>query len=543
MIKKIFLLFPLIALEFPFFAQDIELPDISTEIGGDSVLVNEEDLPVFKNRVTNINGSGDLVPKLPEIQSPESENLNSSFEEKSEKTLFAEGLVGGGFPGLFKCDFSLFLLFGSEPFKLTFSHDSAEGYVGEPLTSNYFDRKTNLFLQKTFSKNDFSLSLDCEYNSSAEGLQNQFPLFTSLNRDFVELKPKLSYIFNDYFSLNFLLDSYFYTRYSRSSLSTSLEALPSIFYESDYVMINPLLEAKFSFNKFYGILGGQYSFMPNIYGLDNSLCDTVLHRADFSLELGWQSDFTKIYASAAAIVGNFNSGQNVIVPFNAGIEYALPVYFSNRRFYIEAEGGLKSESSTPLLLEEKYKFSLLTFIPEENAFWYAKANLSLPLKSSFTGRAFVEYRQNAFNTGFWEVDYSEESKNYGLYTFSKKELQLLITKFTLSYHYGIFTLSGSWNSNWLDLPALENIQLLSINLALQNQDALWGCELEGMYSFENSLTVPLLNFEGFIAITSSVRIVLSASDIVKLVTGEKRTYGGDFIGRGGSASLFMKFFL
>lgn len=544
--KKLYTVLIFFSFIFCGFSQDIELPDISTDIVSDSVNVSDDDLPDFKNRVTNIDSSGNIVPELPQIESPETETL-SSFESSETKNLFAEGLVGGGFPALFRCDFSLFRLYGTEPFSLKFSHNSAAGYTGESLSADFFDRDTSLEIQKSFSKNKFSFSIDGSYNSLAEGLQNQTPLFTSLNKEFVSADADFQFDFSEYFSLEFNLPSYFYTRYSRTSLSLdSIKSLevPNIFYESAYFALMPQLNAEFSFKEFYGIFSGKYSFVPNLYGLDKSVQDsTIFHRGKFGIELGWKTDFVKVYANAAAVVGNFINGENVLVPFCAGVEYSIPVYFSNRRFSIGAEGGLGSKENSAAELEQKYKFSALTFLPDETAFWYGKFNLSVPLKSSFSGTVEAEYKQNALNSGFWEPDYSDNSKSYGVYSYSKNDLKLLSTAFSLSYHYKILTLSGGWKSNWLDVPVLENIQLLTLQFALQDENALWGIEIQGMYSFENSLTVPLINFEGFIGITPSVRIVLNATDVVKLVTAEKRSYAGEYIGRGGSASLLMKFFL
>lgn len=546
-------------------AQDIELPDISTTIGNDSVSVELTDLPDFKNRVTEIDGSGNIVPQLPQIEKPEDTELSSSLAEENQKSLYAQGMVGGGFPCLFNCDFSLYTINGVQPFKLDFSHNSANGYVGQSLNGNYFDRDTQLFAYKKFVAGNFSLQLEGNYFSNSEGFQNKTPLFTSINKDYIKLGMDFGFIVNENFDLKLNLNSSFYNRYSQTSDIKAIENIPSFLYQAGYLFASPELITDFYFKHFSAYLSGQYVLNTNLYGLekdfgyinkfkneDSEIQKELIfgndetrmsHRGVFSVGLKWQNDSAKIYGNASAVIGNYLNGQNVIVPFNAGVEYSIPVYFSNRRFTIGAEGGMQSFENSVWDLENKYKFSVLSFIPEETSFWYGNFNLSVPLKSSFTGKAFVEYKRNALGNNTWEADYTEDYRTCGVYGYSKRELQLLTTEFALSYHYKIFTLSGSWHSNWLDVPLLENIQLLGLQLNLQDENARWGIDLQGLYSFENSLTVPLVNFEGFIGITPAVRVVLNATDIVKLVKAEKRVYAGEYIGRSGTASLLLKFFL
>ena len=70
-------------------AQDIELPDISTTIGNDSVSVDLGDLPDFKNRVTEFDGSGNLTyaaagQSMGGTSTFDGETINVTFENGYE---------------------------------------------------------------------------------------------------------------------------------------------------------------------------------------------------------------------------------------------------------------------------------------------------------------------------------------------------------------------------------------------------------------------------------------------------------------------------
>ena len=97
----------------------------------------------------------------------------------------------------------------------------------------------------------------------------------------------------------------------------------------------------------------------------------------------------------------------MIVPFNVGISSLFPVYFSNRRVSILAEGGIESYKQKSFNLEEKFKFTNCNLNPSEVSEWYGRFSFSVPLKTSFTGSAEIEYRKTAYNNGRWNPKYNE----------------------------------------------------------------------------------------------------------------------------------------
>jgi hypothetical protein len=58
----------------------------------------------------------------------------------------------------------------------------------------------------------------------------------------------------------------------------------------------------------------------------------------------------------------------------------------------------------------------------------------------------------------------------------------------------------------------------------------------------NADIIPIIDMSAFFRLTQAVRLAVSVEDIVKLISGDSRTYAGDYIDRSGSASILVKFF-
>ena len=230
--------------------------------------------------------------------------------------------------------------------------------------------------------------------------------------------------------------------------------------------------------------------------------------------------------------------ESVIVPFTVGIESSFPVYFANRRVSIIAEGGIDSYKPKSYELEEKFKFTNLNWNPTEVSEWYGRFNLNIPLKTSFTGSAGLEYRQTAYENGRWQPVYDDV---FSIYGYEIKDFKVLATDFGLTYHQVLLSLSGNWHSNWMDCAVGENIQTVKFDMNIQEEDSKWGVKVNCMLPINDEMETPLVNAEGFVRVTPSVRAVLSINDVIKLYKGETRKYAGKYEGRGGSAAMLLKF--
>ena len=522
--------------------QNIELPEVTTVISGDSEKAGEDALPDFSDVLKLPSGSGGVEPVLPEVQSADNAGIVSGKAKPVEKSVYAEGLIGGGYPASFTGNISVARTIGASPFKFSFEHDSAQGYANHTLTEGYSDRTTKLSIDKQYKKNHFEWGASGSYKSAQDGLQGNVTtgIWSSdgktkieetkiglLNRDFYNAGGNISYTFDNGFSVGAAAATDFYNRYT----DIACQQIKTV----SFFSVEPSLLLRWAG---YGFETG----FTTDYDYDTEFSENILfpesHRVKFKIDLQWKNDFIRLYGNAAAVIGKNIMDEAVIVPFTVGIDSSFPVYFANRRVSIRAEGGIDSYKPKACKLEEKYKFTNLNWNPEEVSEWYGRFNLSIPLKSSFTGTAGVEYRQTAYDNGRWQPEYDDASSIYG---YKVNDFQALITDFSLAYHYGIFTLSGSWHSNWLDVPVLENIQTVKFDVNVEDEDSKWGADLNCLLPINKEIDTPVVNAEGFVRVTSAVRAILSVNDIIKLYKGETRTYAGKYAGRGGSASLLLKF--
>ena len=512
-------------------AQNIELPEVTTVISGESEKAGEDSLPDFSDVLKLPVGSGDLQPELPEEESSDNTDIAAGKAKPVEKSVYAEGLIGGGYPAFFTGNISVARTIGASPFKFSFEHDSASGYAKHSLTDGYSDRTTKLSIEKEYKKNQLKWGAFGSYKSASDGLQGNLIYDDSkvglLNRDLYNAGGNISYFFDNGFSLGTSAGVDFYNRYADIACS-------------QIKTVTFFTLAPSAFIRWQGH-GFDTGFTAD-YDYDTEFSENILfpnsHRAKFKLDLEWKNDIIRLYGNAAAVVGKNIMDDSVIVPFTVGVESSFPVYFANRRVSLCLEGGIDSDKPKSYELEEAYKFTNLNWNPLEVSEWYGKFNLSIPLKDTFTGTAGVEYRQTAYDNGRWQPDYGVKTP---IYSYSVKEFKGLSTEFGLTYHQGILGISGSWHSNWMDQPADENIQTVKFDVNIQDENSKWGVDVNCTLPINEEMETPLVNAEGFVRITQSVRAVLSLNDLIKLYKGETRTYAGIYEGRGGSAALLLKF--
>ena len=520
-------------------AQNIELPEVTTVISGDTETAGADALPDFSDVLKIPAGSGGVEPVLPEVEASENTDIAAGKTKPVEKSVYAEGLIGGGYPAFFTGNISVARTIGASPFKFSFEHESALGYANHSVNDGFSDRTTKLSVEKNYKKNHLEWGASGVYKSASDGLQGN--LFYDdakyglvkiglLNRDFYSAGGNITYSFDNGFSIGAAADTDFYNRYAEISC-------PQIKTVS-YFSVIPSVMLRWQGNGFDTGFTAEYDY-------DTEFSENILfpksHRAKFTLDLQWKNDFIRLYTNASAVVGKniMQEETPVIVPFTVGIDSSFPVYFANRRVSISAEGGIDSYKPKAYELEGNYKFTNLNWNPTEVSEWYGRFNLSIPLKTSFTGAGGVEYRQTAYDHGRWQPDYNEVSSIYG---YTIKNYQILTTDFSLAYHQGILSVSGNWHSNWLDVPVMENIQTVKFDVNIQDENSKWGTDINCLLPINDEMEAPVVNAEGFVRITSSVRAILSVNDIIKLYKGETRTYAGKYAARGGSAALLLKFF-
>ena len=521
------------------FAQDaaeenqIELPDLTTVVSGSNQQEDFAPAPDFDDVLELPFNSGDVVPVLPSASEGNEADVINATNDAMQKDIYAEGTIGGGYPASFTGDFEISRLYGADPFKISFAHESSAGYAGHNLASGYNNHSTVIGVEKDFIRKKLRWGFSGHYEDLGNGFQSRVESIAANNQDAVGLSANFLWSLPNDFTLSFIAGSEFYYRFADITHNSSKSfEVPKWIKNTSRVTADPELKISWFHNGF------EISF-DALYNLE--AWDNVSNRGEFGLDFAWHNEKIKFYANAGVVVGNYIGDNSVIAPFTLGFETNLPVYFSDRELNLTLCGGLASERNTTAQLERTYKFSGLENLSSETSDWYGKASLLVPLKTSFTGTIAAGLYHTAFGNGVWTPDYDNSTSLVsGLYTYSPKNRNELYTDFAFTWKYKLFAATAKYHANWLENPVLENKHTIDVNLALQSQKGLWGASVETAYILDSS-DKPVISLEGYVQASSAVRIVLSVNDMLKLLGAEERSYAGQYAGSSGNASLFVKF--
>lgn len=554
----------------------IVLPDVSTEIQGGAPKAGKSAVPDFSSVIPE-RQTEDLVPRLPDAVRPDSSVVQAlGFSASENKTVYAEGLAGIGFPGFFTGNFSVYSQSGPSPFRISFGHETSNGYSGNSLSSGFFDKDTLVSAEKAFSFSKGKLVFSGLYNSLNDGLQNRSENISDVTREIMKAGGEFSLSLPKGFSFGADFKGSRYRRFGTivgkvNGLAASESGeIPSFAKSVDIVDLQPEISFGFKRENFFA----EFSAFYNLYldaadsfssaslsqassssslssesgsGNSSGLSESseslkVSNRGDFSLAAGFENDFIKAFGKAGIVAGTNLNGNSLVVPFEVSADFKIPVDFSLRPLKISVSGGLESFQPKIDCLEIKNTFSAFSVLPSETSDWFGKLDFSLPVKDSFAFNVQGEFRKTAFSNGTWTADYDDEQKFVsGLYSYSKKDMTQMNTKFNVSYRtdFGIF--GGTWESFWLDKAANVSGQFVSLNYSFQSENSFFTLDALLGFSPADDDKTPLFGFEAAFKVSPAVRLALSGSDIVKLVFGKARTYAGQYIQRSGNIALLAKF--
>ena len=509
----------------------IELPDLTTVVSGSSQEEEIAPAPDFDDVLELPFNSGDLVPALPAASANGESNPVTAANDAMEKDIYAQGTIGGGYPASFTGDFEVSRLYGADPFKISFAHNSAAGFAGHSLSDGYGNHFTLIGVEKDFIRNKINWGFAGRYEDLQNGFQSRTEGIAAYNQDAIGLSANFLWKLPKDFELSLLAGSEFYYRFADITKNSNPDfAVPQWIKNTSRITADPQLKISWLHKGF------ELSF-DALYNLE--AWSKVSNRGQFDLNFGWHNDKLKFCADAGLVVGNLIGNNKVLVPFTLGFETSLPVYFSDRQLNLSLYGGLASERKTSAQLEREFKFSGLEDFSTESSDWYGKINLLVPLKTSFTGTVAAGFYNTAFSNGVWIPDYSGAIES-GLYKYIQKDRKQLYTDFAFTWKYKLFAATAKYHANWLENPVLENKHTISVNFALQSSKGLWGVSLDTAYILDSS-DKPVINLEGYIQASSAVRIVLSVNDMLKLLGAEERPYAGQYVANSGNASLLVKF--
>ena len=528
------------------YADEISLPAVTTVISGQTLTAGKEAVPDFNNVLPGPETAAAPIPELPAEKTDVPQPSETAVQKQdAEKDIYAEGLVGGGYPGYFTGNFSLYRSKGENPFLLKFAHESASGYAGKAFTDGYFDAQTDVFGKKTLTAGSTVWNFTGSYNNAENGFQSVSSAFYDMTKQTLAGGFSADTACTENFMLYTAVSGDWYNRYGGKAQDITV---PDAQKNVSMLSFDPSVKGEWTLNSVKIGLEAKYNLEnstgsnSSISGYGSDLTDKATHRGLFGLDISWSNDTFTVFEKAGLVAGTAVGGNSVILPFSVGASVKCVTPLSPREMSLSAEGGLSSEQRTYKDLERAFKFTYLSFIPGETTDWYGIFKASVPVADRFTVAENVEYRKTAFDNGVWEPDYDHIAVS-GLYAFVQNDQTIMKTVSSLSADTGIMTATVDWTSYWIDVPVLENKQTVGVSAAVQDKTASKGVEATARFEIGSDAdTVPEIGASCFTRVSKAVRIAVKADDIVKLLTGDTRTYAGKYVTRSGYAAVLVKFF-
>ncbi len=522
--------------------EDILLPGLTTTVSGDSLTAGKDAVPDFSTVVHSVPNDTTLLPKLPESFNEYDEtSLMAQNSSDYQRAIYAEGLIGGGYPGFFLGDFSVYKSSGTDPFLLQFSHVSANGYGQNEASDGFFDSNTKLYGEKTFTFKSVESSTSVSYSTESYGLQGQCnPYFYNMTYQTVNANEDFTWHLPHGFALSSSVFSQWYTRYagvlpSESVTYETFEASSSAF------SFAPNIEFGWNNTSFHVSCDAKYN-LENL----NLTEKYFVNRGAFDASFGWKNESISLDASAGVVLTQDDDGAlQVIPPFEIDFYGLWRVGSALRALSVSAKAGLSSELSRTASLETEYLYTAINSIPRETSDWFGKLSLAIPLMSSFQLDVLADLRVTAFGNGVWEADYSTPFTTANLYALSEVERTMFSTDISLSYAWRLYTAKVFWTSYWGSyVPALENPFTLGLSAGAQGESGSWGVTFTYKQPLGSGVDfVPDLSLEAYFRLLDSLRLAFELSDAVKLVSGKDRCYADSmYLSRSGSATVFVRFF-
>lgn len=512
----------------------ILLPDVTTTVLGDSPSAGMDAVPDFSGIVLSDSNS-DVLPRMPDgsIQDFEDEP-EADFSSDEEKDIYAQGLIGAGYPGYFTGDFSVYKNSGENPFSLRFSHDSSYGYGSHSAGEGFFDSSTALDGSKTFTWNTVSLESAAKYSMQTYGLQGVCaPYFYDMSYITVGLDETLKWTLPKGFLLTAGLQGEWYSRYAGvadGEMSTATEKETG----ARSLNFSPGVRLSWAGGNFSAGTDAAYTF------------EDFVSRGQFGADFLWRDAGYHAGASVAVVVGNaIGSRISAIPPFTVDFGGEWNVGPSSRVLSVEVKGGLDSYLPLRSELETLYLFSAAGGALSETSDWYAEVKASVPVLSSLTVDFSGGFKATAFGNGVWEPDYrSVSDSGAGIYSFAPLSRVHVRTDLEVSYVYKFLTAKAFWNSNWgRYVPAAEIPFTIGFSVIAQDEKSRWGADLSFMQPLGAGVDfVPVIDTSAFYRVNDSMRLALQIDDVIKLLGASDRVYASSkYMMKAGSATVLVRF--
>ncbi|WP_407400389.1 hypothetical protein [Treponema sp.] len=523
--------------------EKIQLPEITTTVSGDTVVAGRDAVPDFSKVVPSAGVEKNIMPKLPgERMSAEDLDVEpeANFFSGENKNVYAQGLVGGGFPGDFIGEFSVYKASNSDPFRIEFSHFSRNGYGKHTAADGFFDNGTKLYAEKSFHAIDSDFTIGGRYDRAGTGLQGLNDHFYDMNSQKVSAVFLFDHFFGDSgFEFSSETEGYWYNRYS------------GIINDGDFLKQEKNVNVVFTnpgfvfswYNKgFSAGLECNFQIESFIGKHDDTLADDMF-RVDGSLFTGYESDIVTAFARGGIAGGTeIGEGRNIVPSFSTGAEVRAPMS-NGRKLVVGVNGGLETRHEEFSVLERKYKFAQMVSLTRETSDWFVNSKIVLPLFDVITFNSGVEFKKTAFDNCPWEADYSSK-KPCGVFGFKNEKRTQVTTDNGISIKYDIFTLRGGWRAHWLHVPSNEYRHSVEGSIGYDDDDERWGFSAGVLEAVDGkSDKCPNLRANIYVNIKKAMRLSLEMDDAIKLFARKDREYvESGYLVRAGSVTFLSRFF-
>lgn len=511
---------------------EIELDDVTTVISGDALTAGKESVPDYKNILPD-SASGEIqLPAMDAVQETGAESGYRYDGAEKERSVYAQGEIGGGWPFSFIGDFSVYRTTGNAPFEIQFSHENAEGFGGEDASDGYFSRRTQIEAKKDFIFKGSQYSLSGAYKNGDEGFQLRSPSFTDY------LWNNIDGTANAQWSLPvgwYILADASASYYNRYGTKYSAGAATENSWEDSakYFWLEPQFSVGWSNSSFNLALFSQYTALMNMKdsgtlekAADSSSAEAV-HRGHFAFKFSWTEEDAKLWADAGIVFGTAIGSSSAIFPFTLGLKLSLSSALSSSPVTVKAEGGLGSSLASAAKIEQDSLYSVLSSLPGEQTDWHAGVSAVIPIKDMFSLSLDGQFKKTAFGNGVWQSDYKDASTilSSGYYAVQQIDRTELNTRAEFTAAFALVKLTGQWQSFWLDVPSYEDEQKLLARVVLEPESANWSASASIAQNFgEDADRTPVLIALVSAKASPSIRLAVEAQDIIKLAQRKTRDF-------------------
>ncbi len=523
----------------------VYVPDLQTDVEGSTLKATENDLPDFSTVLSVNNKNDDVKIVLPNSVEGGEDNIIENEKREMEKTFAVDGLIGGSYPLGFIGDFCIYSIYGKDPFKIDFKHNSMTGYANNNLSSGFNDRNTSVLIEKEFNFDEASIKLGGSFDDEGKGLQNKSLTISDINQETGKVFAQINIDLPNGIFVHTGLNGELYDRFSSILNYTPTTILDTWISNNMMLSLSPNIYLGAKINNFVFGAKADYDFEYNINNAVSEIYSVNtgnrLNRGEFTFITEWNNDYVNLFGNVSIVVGDHIGQNSFIIPFTLGTDFNFPVYFSTRKMKFAVQGGVDSNHKLISELESEYGFSAISLIPYETTNAYVKGELFIPIINTMEIDFNVDYARTLYGNGVWCPTYEITSLKNGFFTYTKKEQHVFKTDLAFSLNYKMFMLELAWKANWLDCPITEEINTFNIKTGLNGD--IWNVTASLEYSPAASDSTPIVGIETFVKINPKIQLNLSFEDMIKLFTGEERYFINYYAARGGCVNASVKFSL